>query len=156
MLQQRLNSTISRSSSSVPEAATSADQPSTSGRCDPQINSTFDDDSSPHQCEFYDWKWGSKISYVRAGQSGPPLLLCHGFGVGSYHFERNISVLAQNHRVYAVDLLGLGQSWPSNPECEVSGPLRLSADTWTEQLHHFIQVGAAVCGFVVVAGSSIT
>lgn len=43
-------------------------------------------------------------------------------------------------QVYAVDLLGQGQSWPSNPECEVSGPLRLSADTWTEQLHHFIQV----------------
>jgi pimeloyl-ACP methyl ester carboxylesterase len=43
-------------------------------------------------------------------------------------------------QVYAVDLLGQGQSWPSNPECDVSGPLRLSADTWTEQLHHFIQV----------------
>jgi hypothetical protein len=27
------------------------------------------------------------------------LLLCHGFGVGSYHFDRNIPVLAQNHRV---------------------------------------------------------
>lgn len=46
-------------------------------------------------------------------------------------------------QVYAVDLLGQGQSWPSNPQCEVSGPLRLSADTWTEQLHHFIQVRPA-------------
>ena len=45
-------------------------------------------------------------------------------------------------QVYAVDLLGQGQSWPSNPQCDVSGPLRLSADTWTEQLHHFIQVRA--------------
>lgn len=91
-------------SSSVPEAATAsssssaAEQPSTSGRgFNPQV-STFDDDA-PHECSFYDWKWGSKISFVRAGRSGPPVLLCHGFGVGSYHFDRNISVLAQNHRV---------------------------------------------------------
>jgi hypothetical protein len=52
-------------------------------------------------------------------------------------------MLATVMQVYAVDLLGQGQSWPSNPQCEVSGPLRLSADTWTEQLHHFIQVRAA-------------
>lgn len=97
------------SSSSVPEAATASSapaaaedptqQPSTSGRVDPQVT-TFDDDL-PHECLFYDWKWGSKISCVRAGRSGPPLLLCHGFGVGSYHFDRNIPVLAQNHRVGA-------------------------------------------------------
>jgi pimeloyl-ACP methyl ester carboxylesterase len=53
----------------------------------------------PHECSYYEWKWGSKINFVRAGRSGPPLLLCHGFGVGSYHFDRNIPVLAQNHRV---------------------------------------------------------
>eukprot|EP00879_Flechtneria_rotunda_P018963 GHRR01019907.1.p1 GENE.GHRR01019907.1~~GHRR01019907.1.p1 ORF type:complete len:440 (+),score=157.56 GHRR01019907.1:356-1675(+) len=91
------------------------------------------------QCSYYDWKWRSKISYVKAGTSGPPLLLCHGFGVGSYHFDRNVPVLAQQHQVYAVDLLGQGNSWPTDPSCKLSGPLRFSADTWTEQLHHFIQ-----------------
>lgn len=129
--------TSSSSNSSTSSAAERSGEASTSGRFNPQVT-TWDDDA-PHESSYYDWKWGSKISYVRAGRSGPPLLLCHGFGVGSYHFSRNISVLAQNHRVYAVDLLGQGQSWPSNPQCEVSGPLRLSADTWTEQLHHFIQ-----------------
>jgi hypothetical protein len=59
---------------------------------------TIDDDIE-HECEFYDWKWGSRIAYVRAGRQGPPLLLVHGFGVGAYHFERNISMLAQHHRV---------------------------------------------------------
>jgi hypothetical protein len=46
-----------------------------------------------------DWKWGSKVSYVRAGRSGPPLLLVHGFGVGAYHFDRNIPELARTHQV---------------------------------------------------------
>lgn len=140
-LPQTTATTSSSSDNSTP-AQEQQPQPSTSGRSEPssfnpQV-STVDDDL-PHECSYYEWKWGSKINFVRAGRSGPPLLLCHGFGVGSYHFDRNIPVLAQNHRVYAVDLLGQGQSWPSNPECEVSGPLRLSADTWTEQLHHFIQ-----------------
>lgn len=93
-------------SSSTPEAATAStsssaadctSEPSSSGRINPQVT-TLDDDI-PHECSYYDWKWGSKISFVRAGRSGPPLLLCHGFGVGSYHFDRNIPVLAQNHRV---------------------------------------------------------
>jgi hypothetical protein len=50
-------------------------------------------------CLADDWKWGSKISYVRAGRTGPPLLLVHGFGVGAYHFFRNIPELARNHKV---------------------------------------------------------
>jgi hypothetical protein len=36
---------------------------------------------------------------VRAGRSGPPLLLVHGFGVGAYHFDRNIPELARTHQV---------------------------------------------------------
>jgi hypothetical protein len=94
--------TTSTSSSNGTNNGTSSssdqsEQPSTSGRFNPQVT-TFDDDL-PHECSYYEWKWGSKINYVRAGRSGPPLLLCHGFGVGSYHFDRNIPVLAQDHRV---------------------------------------------------------
>jgi len=89
--------TSSSSNSSTSSAAERSGEASTSGRFNPQVT-TWDDDA-PHESSYYDWKWGSKISYVRAGRSGPPLLLCHGFGVGSYHFSRNISVLAQNHRV---------------------------------------------------------
>ncbi|KAF8068342.1 hypothetical protein HT031_002031 [Scenedesmus sp. PABB004] len=113
---------------------------------------TFDDDLE-HSCDFYDWKWGSKISYVRAGRKGPPLLLVHGFGVGAYHFERNLPELSRSHRVFAIDLLGQGGSWPDLPECAESGPLRFSADTWTEQLLHFIEekVGEPV----YIAGNSL-
>jgi hypothetical protein len=51
------------------------------------------------QCYFYDWKWDSKICYVRSGSSGPVLLLCHGFGVGVHHFEDNIPTLAESFQV---------------------------------------------------------
>ncbi|WIA10745.1 hypothetical protein OEZ85_010916 [Tetradesmus obliquus] len=126
-------------------------QPSSSERINPGVT-TFDDDLQ-HQLEFYDWKWGSKISYVRAGRTGPPLLLVHGFGVGAYHFDRNIPELARNHKVYAIDLLGQGQSWPTQVQCQASGPLCYSADTWTEQLFHFIEekIGQPV----YIAGNSL-
>jgi pimeloyl-ACP methyl ester carboxylesterase len=89
---------------------------------------------------YYDWRYGARIRYLRAGATGPPLLLAHGFGVGAYHFERNISALAQSgHRVYAVDVLGQGSSWPTRDCTPEDGPFCYSADTWTEQLHHFIQ-----------------
>jgi len=56
-------------------------------------------------------------------------------------------------QVYAIDLLGLGNSWPTNTACQQSGPLRYSADTWTEQLHHFItdKIGEPV----YIAGNSL-
>ena len=92
-----------------------------------------------HEEAFYDWKYGTSIRYTRAGTQGPPLLLAHGFGVGAYHFERNIPELAANHRVFAVDILGQGGSWPTRELQPGEGPLRYCAETWTEQLHHFIQ-----------------
>lgn len=47
--------------------------------------------------------------YFACGSTGPPLLLVHGFGVGAWHWEKNIEVLAnQGYRVFAVDLLGQG------------------------------------------------
>ncbi|KAL5993184.1 hypothetical protein ACLOJK_014107 [Asimina triloba] len=56
------------------------------------------------------WKWrGHAINFLFTGQ-GPPLLLVHGFGASIAHWRRNIGKLAENHTVYAVDLLGFGAS----------------------------------------------
>lgn len=55
--------------------------------------------------------------------------------------------------MYAVDLLGQGDSWPTRPQCEDSGPLRFSADTWTEQLYHFIEEKIGEPAYV--AGNSL-
>ena len=38
-----------------------------------------------------------------------------GFGVGTFHFNRNVFSLAdENFNVYCIDLLGQGKSWPES------------------------------------------
>lgn len=52
---------------------------------------------------------GARMHYVRAG-SGPALVLVHGIIGSAYSWRYNLQSLAQVATVYAVDLLGLGQS----------------------------------------------
>jgi pimeloyl-ACP methyl ester carboxylesterase len=58
----------------------------------------------------YAWEHGA-IAYTVKGQ-GEPLVLVHGIyaGASSYEFRRVFDALAQDFRVYAVDLLGFGLS----------------------------------------------
>ncbi|KAL5727228.1 hypothetical protein ACHQM5_000447 [Ranunculus cassubicifolius] len=61
------------------------------------------------------WQWkGHSINYSLHPSSlepnRPPLLLVHGFGASIPHWRRNIGVLSQNYTVYAIDLLGFGES----------------------------------------------
>lgn len=53
---------------------------------------------------------GARIHYVTAGDSGSPLLLVHGFPETWWAFHKVIPLLAQAHRVVAVDLRGFGDS----------------------------------------------
>jgi hypothetical protein len=99
-------------------------------------------------------RYKSRIHYVQQGTSGPPLLLVHGFGVGGYHFDRNIAQLAKRHRVWAVDLLGQGASWPLLP-VEASLGLQYSIDTWVAQLAFFVHNVMQCEGGVYVAGNSL-
>ncbi|MBU6228787.1 MAG: alpha/beta fold hydrolase [Cyanobacteria bacterium REEB459] len=57
------------------------------------------------------WTWqGHRITYTVEG-SGQPILLIHGFGASLGHWRKNITPLAQaGYRVYALDLLGFGDS----------------------------------------------
>ncbi|WP_433964289.1 alpha/beta fold hydrolase [Tunturiibacter gelidiferens] len=52
---------------------------------------------------------GVKVHYQRAG-SGRPLLLLHGLVGSAKNWRRNISFLAQNSEVYAIDLFNMGES----------------------------------------------
>jgi 4,5:9,10-diseco-3-hydroxy-5,9,17-trioxoandrosta-1(10),2-diene-4-oate hydrolase len=45
-----------------------------------------------------------------AGDSGKAVVLVHGLGGFIENWERNIAALAQQHRVYAMDLVGFGRS----------------------------------------------
>ncbi len=49
-------------------------------------------------------------TYVIDKGSGSTIMLIHGLGADSSRFQNNIDVLAQSHRVIAIDLLGFGRS----------------------------------------------
>jgi pimeloyl-ACP methyl ester carboxylesterase len=52
---------------------------------------------------------GVKINYYEAGQ-GPPIILLHGFGGSSYSWRFLAPALAEDHRVFTIDLKGYGLS----------------------------------------------
>ena len=75
------------------------------------------------------WNWrGFQIRYRVEGQ-GAPLVLIHGFGASLDHWRKNIPVLSQSYRVYAIDLLGFGQS--EKP------PINYSLELWERLLWDF-------------------
>ncbi|MBR1571153.1 MAG: alpha/beta hydrolase [Lachnospiraceae bacterium] len=59
---------------------------------------------------FYSWK-DDKIYYTKTGK-GSPILLIHNMNVmsSSYEWNQIIEHLSENHTVYALDLIGCGQS----------------------------------------------
>ena len=61
----------------------------------------------------------------------PPILLIHGFGAALDQWRDNIPVLAEQHTVYAIDLLGFGGS--EKPDT------RYSIALWVEQVFQFWQ-----------------
>ncbi|MBE9078361.1 alpha/beta fold hydrolase [Romeria aff. gracilis LEGE 07310] len=82
-----------------------------------------------------EWTWKDlSICYQQAGTSGPPVILIHGFGASSHHWRHNIPVLAEGSRVYAIDLLGYGQSAKPTP----GQPLSYTFETWGQQIVDFI------------------
>ncbi|CCI07149.1 alpha/beta fold hydrolase [Microcystis aeruginosa] len=99
-----------------------------------------------------DWVWrGWQIRYsfmpAKNPQDAdkPPLILLHGFGAAIEHWRHNIPILSQNHRVYAVDLLGFGGSR------KVQVPY--TVNLWVEQIHDFWQT--FINRPVVLVGNSI-
>jgi pimeloyl-ACP methyl ester carboxylesterase len=78
------------------------------------------------------WVWnGHDIAYRTAG-CGPPIILIHGFGASSYQYRFNIPELAKTHKVYAIDLLGFGESAKPNL------PGGYSMEVWRDQIVAFM------------------
>ncbi len=74
------------------------------------------------------WTWrGYEVFATEAG-GGPLILLVHGIyaGASSYEFRKLFPLLAERHRVVAIDLLGCGLSARPN--------LNYSAELFTEQI----------------------
>ncbi|MBD2020555.1 alpha/beta fold hydrolase [Leptolyngbya sp. FACHB-36] len=94
------------------------------------------------------WRgWQTRYTYLRSLQpdSSTPLILLHGFGASIGHWRHNLTELAQNHTVYALDLLGFGAS--EKAVAPYGTPF------WAEQVYEFWRtfIGQPV----VLVGNSI-
>ncbi|MDB5613440.1 MAG: alpha/beta hydrolase [Devosia sp.] len=74
---------------------------------------------------------GTNLHYVSAGTTGSPILLVHGWPETWWSFHKVIPILAQSHRVIAVDLRGFGDS-----DVAQAGD---SSATMAEDLHALIE-----------------
>lgn len=89
--------------------------------------------TSQYTGEKLTWDWrGYDIRYVVHGE-GQPIVLLHGFGASIGHWRKNIPVLAAaGYRVYAIDLMGFGDS--DKPD------LSYTLEFWVKLIHDFWQV----------------
>jgi pimeloyl-ACP methyl ester carboxylesterase len=69
---------------------------------------TIDWKDAPRPGEIVD-VGGVGVHYIDRG-SGPPVILIHGFGGHTFSYRHNIPMLAEHHRVIALDLKGFGYS----------------------------------------------
>jgi len=92
------------------------------------------------------WIWqGFSICYQTQGTTGPAVVLVHGFGASAWHWRKNIPVLADNCRVYAIDLIGFGASDKPNPDEKIT----YTFETWGQQLADFCREVVGEPAFLV-------
>ncbi|ASC72571.1 Alpha/beta hydrolase [Halomicronema hongdechloris C2206] len=84
-----------------------------------------------HQRSWYWRGWRIRYSFLVAARATdrPPILLLHGFGASLGQWRRTLAPLAQQHPVYALDLLGFGGS--------AKAATTFGTDLWVEQVHDF-------------------
>ncbi|BAZ65497.1 MAG: alpha/beta fold hydrolase [Pelatocladus maniniholoensis HA4357-MV3] len=96
------------------------------------------------------WIWqGFSICYQSQGSTGPAVIFVHGFGASWWHWRKNMPVLAQNCRVYAIDLIGFGASAKPEPGKSIS----YTFETWGQQIADFCREVVTEPAFLV--GNSI-
>lgn len=115
---------------------------------------------------FKGWKPKLNVHYEKAGfenVDSPNVLFLPGFGVGSFHYEKQLKDLGRDFRVWALDFLGQGMSlpfedpaplfkekgvassgnvssWGFGDETEPwATELVYSVDLWQDQVRYFIE-----------------
>ncbi|MFQ4142716.1 alpha/beta fold hydrolase [Chlorogloeopsis sp. ULAP02] len=92
------------------------------------------------------WNWrGFSICYQSQGSTGPAIVLVHGFGASWWHWRKNIPVLAENFRVYAIDLIGFGASVKPKPGENIA----YTIETWGQQVADFCREVVGEPAFLV-------
>ncbi|ACK72785.1 alpha/beta hydrolase fold protein [Gloeothece citriformis PCC 7424] len=98
------------------------------------------------------WNWqGHQIQYTAMG-SGQPLMLIHGFGASIGHWRKNIPVLAEKgYRVFALDLLGFGNSDKPILNYTIELWQQQIRDFWAEQIQKpTVFVGNSIGGLLTL------
>lgn len=96
------------------------------------------------------WQWrGHQITYQQVGTTGAAVVLVHGFGASWGHWRKNLPVLGQSYRCYALDLIGFGGSDKPRPNTEVE----YTFATWSQQIADFCREVVGDAAFLV--GNSI-
>jgi len=102
------------------------------------------------------WKYGDIFYKMKGNREARPLLFIHGFGPGvsSHEWRKNFETLAEQFRVYAIDLLGYGMS--DRPVIDYT------AETYVDLIGDFIRevidrptlvVAHGLTGAYVIAGA---
>lgn len=90
--------------------------------------------ASAKSIDYKIWMWkGFQVAYQTQGSEGVPVVLVHGFGASFFHWRKNIPELAQNCRVYAIDLIGFGKSAKPKPVEQIE----YTFETWGAQIADF-------------------
>ncbi|AFZ34169.1 alpha/beta hydrolase fold protein [Stanieria cyanosphaera PCC 7437] len=96
------------------------------------------------------WNWrGYPITYQSYGETGAAVVLVHGFGASCGHWRKNLPVLGQTCRCYALDLIGFGGSAKPTPGVDIE----YSFETWGQQIADFCREIVGSPAFLV--GNSI-
>lgn len=96
------------------------------------------------------WNWrGHNITYQQAGDTGAAVVLVHGFGASWGHWRKNLPVLGESCRCYAIDLIGFGGSAKPHPGEKID----YTFETWGEQVADFCR--EVVGGPAFLIGNSI-
>lgn len=96
------------------------------------------------------WNWqGFPIAYQCAGNDGPAVVFVHGFGASWGHWRKNLPVLGETCRCYAIDLIGFGGSAKPQPGQGID----YTFETWGQQVADFCKEVVGTPAFVV--GNSI-
>lgn len=168
--EEDVESTITSNRNSIPKALIPGLPDESNGESSPALISSC----------FWELKPKFNVHYEKAGTenvNSPPLLFLPGFGVGSFHYEKQLKDLGRDYRVWAIDFLGQGMSLPfenptqSNEEGKTrvwglgnetepwASELVYSMDLWLDQVCHFIEhvirepvyiVGNSLGGYVAV------
>jgi pimeloyl-ACP methyl ester carboxylesterase len=96
----------------------------------------------------YPWKYGDVFYQVSGEREARPLVLVHSLapGASSYEWRKNIDVLAEQFRVYALDLLGAGLS--DRPAIDYT------AETYVDLIGDFLKEVVGKPALVVAHGLS--